>query len=43
MVRAAADLYAKGETMAELARDCDVSEPTIWRALTDPFEVSASV
>ena len=33
MVRAAADRYAKGETMAELARDYDVSEPTIWPAL----------
>jgi DNA invertase Pin-like site-specific DNA recombinase len=43
MVRAAADRYAKGETMAELARDYDVSEPTIWRALTGPFEASASV
>jgi DNA invertase Pin-like site-specific DNA recombinase len=42
MVRVAADRYAKGETMAELAREYEVSEPTIWRALTGPFEASAS-
>jgi DNA-binding transcriptional regulator LsrR (DeoR family) len=41
MVRVAADRYAKGETMAELARDYDVSEPTIWRALQGPFVVGA--
>jgi DNA invertase Pin-like site-specific DNA recombinase len=28
-----AERYAKGETMAELARDYDVGEATIWRAL----------
>jgi DNA invertase Pin-like site-specific DNA recombinase len=28
-----AERYTKGETMAELAIDYDVSEPTIWRAL----------
>jgi DNA invertase Pin-like site-specific DNA recombinase len=33
MVRVAAERYAKGETMAELAEVYDVSEPTIWRAL----------
>src|SRR6185436_3591455 len=33
MIRAAADRYAKGETMAELAEVYGVSEPTIWRAL----------
>jgi len=33
MVRVAADRYARGETMAELAEVYGVSEPTIWRAL----------
>jgi DNA invertase Pin-like site-specific DNA recombinase len=33
MVRTAAQRYAKGETMAELAEVYGVSEPTIWRAL----------
>ena len=33
MVRVAAERYAKGETMAELAEVYGVSEPTIWRAL----------
>jgi DNA invertase Pin-like site-specific DNA recombinase len=33
MVRVAADRYAKGETMAELAKDYRVNEATIWRAL----------
>jgi DNA invertase Pin-like site-specific DNA recombinase len=28
-----ADRYAAGETMAELAREYEVSEPTIWRTL----------
>jgi DNA invertase Pin-like site-specific DNA recombinase len=32
MIRAAANRYAKGETMAELAKVYGVSEPTIWRA-----------
>ena len=32
-VKIAADRYAKGETMAALALDYEVSEPTIWRAL----------
>jgi hypothetical protein len=31
--RMVAERYAKGETMAELARDFKVSEPTIWRVL----------
>jgi DNA invertase Pin-like site-specific DNA recombinase len=43
MIRVAADRYAKGETMAELAEVYGVSEPTIWRALAGPFEVAASV
>ena len=42
MVRVAAERYARGETMAELAQVYAVSEPTIWRAL-NPFEASASV
>jgi DNA invertase Pin-like site-specific DNA recombinase len=33
MVRVAAERYANGETMAELAEVYGVSEPTIWRAL----------
>jgi DNA invertase Pin-like site-specific DNA recombinase len=33
MIRVAAERYAKGETMAELADVYGVSEPTIWRAL----------
>ena len=33
MVRVAAERYAKGQTMAELADVYGVSEPTIWRAL----------
>jgi len=28
-----AERYAKGETMAALGREFDVSEPTVWRAL----------
>jgi DNA invertase Pin-like site-specific DNA recombinase len=43
MVRVAAERYAKGETMAELAEAYGVSEPTIWRALTNPFEASAGL
>jgi DNA invertase Pin-like site-specific DNA recombinase len=39
--RVIADRYAKGETMAELAKDYDVGEATIWRALQSPF-VSAN-
>jgi DNA invertase Pin-like site-specific DNA recombinase len=31
--RRVAERYASGETMAELAVDYEVSEPTIWRAL----------
>ena len=31
--RKIADRYAKGETMAELARDYSCGEATIWRAL----------
>jgi DNA invertase Pin-like site-specific DNA recombinase len=33
MVRVAAERYAKGETMAELAEIYGVSEPTMWRRL----------
>jgi hypothetical protein len=36
MVRVAAERYANGETMAELAEVYGVSEPTIRRAL-NPF------
>jgi hypothetical protein len=39
--RKIADRYAAGETMANLAIEYDVSEPTIWRALR-PFEASAA-
>jgi len=31
--RKIAERYASGETMAELARDYDCGEATIWRAL----------
>ena len=31
--RVIAERYAAGETMAELAKDYDVSEPTVWRVL----------
>ena len=41
MVRAAADRYAKGETMAELAEVYGVSEPTIWRALQPEIQTAA--
>jgi len=34
--RRLAERYAAGETMAELARDYDVSEPTISRVLQGP-------
>ena len=33
MIRTAAERYAKGETMAQLAAVYGVSEPTMWRAL----------
>jgi DNA invertase Pin-like site-specific DNA recombinase len=39
--RKIAERYAAGETMAELARDYDVSEPTIWRVLQGPFSAAA--
>jgi hypothetical protein len=38
---AAADRYAKGETMAELAEVYGVSEPTIWRALQPETQTAA--
>jgi len=41
MVRVAADRYAKGETMAELAEVYGVSEPTIWRALQPEIQTAA--
>jgi DNA invertase Pin-like site-specific DNA recombinase len=41
--RKAAERYSAGETMAELARDYEVGEATIWRAINGPFEASASV
>jgi len=34
--RQIAERYASGATMAELARDYDVGEATIWRALSPP-------
>ena len=37
-----AERYATGETMAELAREYECSEPTIWRALRGPFEGSVA-
>jgi DNA invertase Pin-like site-specific DNA recombinase len=37
-----AERYAAGETMAELARDYDCGEATIWRALQGLFEQSAA-
>ena len=41
MVRVAAERYAKGETMAELAEVYGVSEPTIWRALQPEIREAA--
>jgi hypothetical protein len=41
MVRVAAERYAKGETMAELAEVYGVSEPTIWRALQPEIQEAA--
>jgi hypothetical protein len=38
--RRIADRYAAGETMADLAIEYDVSEPTIWRGLR-PFDAAA--
>jgi len=39
-----AERYAAGETMAELARDYDCGEATIWRALQpNPFGVAPAV
>jgi DNA invertase Pin-like site-specific DNA recombinase len=40
-VKKAADRYAKGETMAELAVDYGVSEPTIWRSLQSQIQTAA--
>ena len=41
MVRVAADRYAKGETMAELAEVYGVNEATIWRALQPEIPAAA--
>ena len=41
MVRVAADRYAKGETMAQLAEVYGVSEPTIWRSLQPEITTAA--
>jgi DNA invertase Pin-like site-specific DNA recombinase len=41
MVRMAAERYARGETMAELAEVYGVSEPTIWRALQPEAQTAA--
>jgi DNA invertase Pin-like site-specific DNA recombinase len=38
-----ADRYGKGETMAELAREYEVGEATIWRAINGPFEASVAL
>jgi DNA invertase Pin-like site-specific DNA recombinase len=40
-VKIAADRYAKGETMAELAEVYGVSEPTIWRSLQPEIQTAA--
>lgn len=42
MVRAAADRYAKGETMAELARDYDVPAGAQQRFLSQVAKASLS-
>ncbi|WFU45808.1 ECF-type sigma factor (plasmid) [Bradyrhizobium sp. CB82] len=34
--RKIAERYAAGETMAELAADCEVGEATIWRGFSRP-------
>jgi DNA invertase Pin-like site-specific DNA recombinase len=39
--RMIADRHAAGETMAELAREYEVGEATIWRALNSPFAAGA--
>ena len=41
MVRVAADRYAKGETMAELAEVYGVDQATIWRALQPEIQTAA--
>jgi DNA invertase Pin-like site-specific DNA recombinase len=40
-VKIAADRYAKGETMAQLAEVYGVSEPTIWRSLQPEITTAA--
>src|SRR6516164_997029 len=40
-VKVAADRYANGETMAELAEVYGVSEPTIWRSLQPEIQTAA--
>jgi hypothetical protein len=39
--RKIAERYAAGETMADLAREHEVGEATIWRALQGPFDMAA--
>jgi hypothetical protein len=39
--RKIAERYAAGETMADLAREYEVGEATIWRALQGPFDMAA--
>ena len=41
MVRVAADRYAKGETMAQLAEVYGVNEAIIWRALQPEVQATA--
>ena len=40
--RKIAERYAKDERMADLAREYEVGEVTIWRAIKAPLEVSAA-
>jgi DNA invertase Pin-like site-specific DNA recombinase len=38
-----AERYAAGESMADLAREYEVGEVTIWRAIRGPFSASVAV
>jgi DNA invertase Pin-like site-specific DNA recombinase len=40
--RRIAERYAAGETMAELARECECGEATIWRPFSNPIAGKAS-
>jgi hypothetical protein len=42
MIRVAAERYANGETMTDLAREYEVGEVTISRAIRTPFEASVA-